>query len=267
VDVVDSSRQIPAAAMPKEVSRATVLAAIRQSARLSMGVGVSSHVVTLTQEVLRAMLWIRIRYFAVAALAVGIASGGASVYVIGSQGPAGGTAQTPPPEDAKGSLARGTHAERRAMLRAQQLATRRAKASYEIARLTRELAELAIEEYEEVGYPRDLAAALGAITLAKSDLTRTQDRLEWAKRMFDKGYVSQATKAAEELSHQKAQLALEQAGDRQKTLVEYTKSRKLKELRVAVEKARVDELEKQAAWESEKPKEVELERRLRSSTH
>src|SRR5262249_28725595 len=154
-----------------------------------------------------------LRYFAVAALAAGIASGGASVYVIGSQEPAGGTAQTPPPENSKDSPGRRTSAERQAMLRAQQLATRKGKASYEIARLTRELAELAIEEYEVVTYPRDLAAAVAEIQLAKSDLTRSQDRLEWARQMFDKGYVSQATKTAEELSHQKAQLALEQAGD------------------------------------------------------
>ena len=34
------------------------------------------------------MLWIRLRFLAVATLAVGIASGGASVYVRGSQEPA-----------------------------------------------------------------------------------------------------------------------------------------------------------------------------------
>ena len=149
----------------------------------------------------------------------------------------------------------------------QQLATRKARASYEIASLNRELAELAVEEYEVVGHPRDLAAAFAEIKLAKLDLTRSLDRVEWAKRMFDKGYVSQATKAAEELSLQKAQLDLDQAGDRQRALVEYTKSRRIKELRSEVEKARVVELEKEAAWESEKAKEVELERRLRLGTH
>ena len=41
----------------------------------------------------------------------------------------------------------------RARLRAQQLATRKAKASYLIARATRELAEIAVEEYEEVTFP------------------------------------------------------------------------------------------------------------------
>ena len=143
----------------------------------------------------------------------------------------------------------------------------RPRPRYQIARLNRELAEIAVEEYEVVGYPRDLPAAFAEIKFAKSDLTRSLDRLEWARRMFDKGYVSQATKAAEELSLQKAQFALDQAGSTQRALMEYTKSRKIKELRSEVEKARVVELEKQAGWESEIAKEVELERRFRSSTH
>ena len=86
--VVESLRQTAVAAMPKEVSRSTVNAAMQQSARLLTGFGVSAHVLTLTQGVLRAMLWIRLRFLTVATLAVGIASGGASVYVAGSQEPA-----------------------------------------------------------------------------------------------------------------------------------------------------------------------------------
>ena len=84
--VVESLRQTAVAAMPKDASRITVNAAMQQSARLLTGFGVSAHVLTLTQGVLRAMLWIRLRLLTVAALAVGIASGGASVYVLGFPG-------------------------------------------------------------------------------------------------------------------------------------------------------------------------------------
>ena len=183
--VVESLRQTAVAAMPKEVSRSTVNAAMQQSARLLTGFGVSAHVLTLTQGVLRAMLWIRLRFLAVATLAVGIASGGASVYVRGSQEPAPKdgqpvpkrptttTAQATQPEISKKAAGQPAAAEPRARLRAQQLATRKAKASYEIARLTRELAEIAVEEYEEVSYPRDLATVEGEIKLAESDLARS----------------------------------------------------------------------------------------------
>ena len=46
------------------------------------------------------------------------------------------------------------------------------KRSYEIAKATRELAEIAVEEYEDVIYPRDLATVEGEIKLAESDLKR-----------------------------------------------------------------------------------------------
>ena len=53
-------------------------------------------------------------------------------------------------------------------------------------------------------YPSDLATVEGEIKLAESDLTRSEDRLDWAKRMFDKKYISQAAKNSEELALKKA---------------------------------------------------------------
>jgi RNA polymerase sigma factor (sigma-70 family) len=58
--VVESSRPVANAALPNEVSRSTVNAAMRQSGRVLTGLGASAHVLTLTQGVLRAMLWIRL---------------------------------------------------------------------------------------------------------------------------------------------------------------------------------------------------------------
>ncbi len=149
-------------------------------------------------------------------------------------------------------------------LRAQQLATRKAKASYEIAKLTREIAEIALEEYEVVIYPGDLATVEGEIKLAEADLARSKDRVEWAKRKFEKGYV---TKASEKLTFRKSQFALEQAQSKKKVLTQYTKGKTIKELRSAVEKARLDELDKETTWDLEKAKEAELERQLRLTTN
>ncbi len=138
---------------------------------------------------------------------------------------------------------------------------------YEIAKQTRELAQIALEEYEEVTYPRDLATVKGEIALAESDLRRAEDRLEWARRMFDKGYVSRAGKVSEELNHMKARFTLEQAQSKRKVLVDYTKSKTIKELRSEVEKARSDELAKQAAWDVEQVEELELEHQLHLKTN
>lgn len=149
---------------------------------------------------------------------------------------------------------------------AQRLAARKAKATYEIARLTRELAEIAVEEYRDLTYPKDLATVEGEIKLAESDLTRGEDRLEWARRMQAKGYVSQAQKVSEELSLKKAQFALEQAQSKRKILVDYTRGKTLKELQSDVEKAHANELFEKQVWETEEARAAELERQFLSNT-
>jgi HlyD family secretion protein len=147
-------------------------------------------------------------------------------------------------------------------LLAQQLATRKARAAYEIARSTRELAEIAVEEYAEGIYLQDLATVEGEIKLAESDLMRGEDRRVWARRMFDKGFVSMATKVSEELNFKKAQFTLEQAQSKKKVLEEYTKAKTIKERKSEVKKARADELDKKVAWKQAEALEAELERQL-----
>jgi HlyD family secretion protein len=296
--VAESLRQAAVAAMPRKVSLSTVNAVMQQSGRLFTGIAVSAHVISLTQGVLRAMLWIRVRFLMVATVAVGIASGGAGVYVLGSQDPApkdgqavgklpGSTPErTPPPKDgqpvgkppgstpertpppknstkATGQPAPGTPPVR---LRAQQLATRKAKASYDIAKATRELAEIAVEEFDEVNSPLELAAVEGEIMLAESDLQRAEDRLDWARRMFDKGYVSAAAKTAEEFSHKKAIFSLEQAQNKKNVSLSFIRAKRNKQLRSEVEKARADELAKENAWILEKVKEIDLVRWLHAES-
>jgi HlyD family secretion protein len=147
-------------------------------------------------------------------------------------------------------------------LRAQQLATRKARAAYELARSTRELSEIAVEEYAEGIYIQDLATVEGEIKLAESDVMRGGDRLAWARRMFDKGYVSMATKVSEELNFKKAQFSLEQAQSKKKVLEDYTRAKTIKELKSEVKKARADELDKRVAWKQAEALEAELERQV-----
>jgi hypothetical protein len=85
--------------------------------------------------------------------------------------------------------------------------------------------------------------------------------------MYVNGQISKAAKVSEELNYQKARFALEQAQSMRNVLVEYTKSKTITELRDAVDKAGVVELEKKAIWNSEKSKEIELEREVRERTN
>jgi hypothetical protein len=82
--------------------------------------------------------------------------------VLGFQEPTT-NAQSPQAKTTKAPTGKPTTAAPPARLRAQQLATRKAKASYEIARSTRELAEIAVEEYQEVSYPRELATIIARL--------------------------------------------------------------------------------------------------------
>jgi HlyD family secretion protein len=270
--VAESLRQTAVAATSKGLLRKTVAAAMQQSARSSIDIGISAHILTLTQEVLRAMFWIKVRFFAIAAIALLVASSGASVFVSASQEPDrknGQPASKPPAtksaqaSSSKLATEQPPSPDPKRALRAQQLTLRKAQARFEIARATRELAEIALEEYEQSTYPQDLATAEGEIKLAESDLSRSEDRLEWAKKMFDKKYVTPAQKVSEELSNKKAKFTLEQAQSKKKVLVEYTKGKSIKELRSEIDKARVGELEKKAILELESAKEKELEQQLR----
>lgn len=149
-----------------------------------------------------------------------------------------------------------------ARLRVQRLKTRHARAAYESARLTREVAELAVTEYVEGSNARDLAAIELEIKLLEADLTRAQDRLEWVQRMFDKGLLLLQSKVAEELDYQKAQYALDRARSKKKVLAEYIRAKTLKALQVDVDRARKDEATRKAAWKREEARQAELERLL-----
>ena len=150
----------------------------------------------------------------------------------------------------------------RASLHVQQLRTRRARAAYEIARLNHEIARLAVEEYTHGIYVQDLATVDGEVKLAKSDRDRAEDRLDWADRMFKKGYVSRATLVSEQLNAEKAKFALEQAQSKKKVLKDYTRDKTIKELKSEVKEARDDELAKKATWKREEAREADLERQV-----
>jgi multidrug efflux pump subunit AcrA (membrane-fusion protein) len=146
----------------------------------------------------------------------------------------------------------------------QKITTEAASAGWKNAQLTREVAEIAVVEYEEGVYKQDKATIDGEIKLAESDLSRAEDRLDWSRRMFGKGYVSLAAMKAEELALQKTRFALEQAQTKLKVLVEFTRGKTIKELKSEVEKAKTDELAKKATWDLETSKEKKLDKQIAS---
>ncbi len=79
------------------------------------------------------------------------------------------------------------------LLRQQEITVEQVKASHLQARLNHEIALLAVREYREGTVQETLESMEGAIALARSDLSRAKDHLEWSRRMNAKGYTAPAT--------------------------------------------------------------------------
>jgi HlyD family secretion protein len=149
-------------------------------------------------------------------------------------------------------------------LKNQKIATLGAEAAFQNAKLTREVAVIAVVEYEEGIYKQELETVLGEIALAEAEQRRAEDRIVWSDRMFVKGYVSKAVNIADHVSLKQKVFTFEQALTKKNVLLEYTKKKTVKELQSEVEKAKSDELAKQQTWELEKDKEAKLEKQIRN---
>jgi multidrug resistance efflux pump len=134
----------------------------------------------------------------------------------------------------------------------QELAVRGADADVQGARIAREVAVLALNEYKEGTFHQEYAAVEGEIKLVEAQLSRAEDKVEWARRMFNKGYASKGEKVSDELRLKQARFALERAQIKKKVLLDYSKDKTIKALMGAVETARGRELARQATAERER---------------
>jgi HlyD family secretion protein len=117
-------------------------------------------------------------------IAGGASAGGASVIL--ELLPEGSAVKT---GDVLARLDASTYEE---MYRQQTITVEQARASYLQAQLNHEISLLAVREYREGMVQETLKGMEGAIALADSDLSRAAQRLDWTKRMNQKGYASYA---------------------------------------------------------------------------
>jgi len=133
-----------------------------------------------------------------------------------------------------------------------EIIVRGAEADVHGARIAREVAVLAVVEYEQGTFIQEFATTEGEIKLAEARLSRALAHLEWSRGMYEKGYISLAEKNTEELTVKQVVFALEQAKSKKKVLVDYSKAKTIKALTGSVEIARARELAKQAELERER---------------
>jgi HlyD family secretion protein len=134
----------------------------------------------------------------------------------------------------------------RDQLDSQEVAVQGLRAGVQGARLAREVAVMDLNEHKEGRDVRELMAAEADVKLAETELVRQQDKLEWAQRMFQKGYVSKGELVSHQLAFEKAKYALEAAQVGKQVLVRNTPQKATRALMGAVETARERELGKEA---------------------
>jgi HlyD family secretion protein len=143
-------------------------------------------------------------------------------------------------------------AELRQRLASQETAVHGAEAELHANRIAHEVALMALREYTEGAFIQQLATTESQIKLAESKLLQAEDRVDWTRRMFTKGYSSLAEKISEELALKHARFALEEAQSQKKVLLDYSRARTTKALTGAIESARARELAAQAVLERER---------------
>jgi HlyD family secretion protein len=90
------------------------------------------------------------------------------------------------------------------------------------AEMRLEFAKSDLEKYLEGDLPQQKNNAANAITLAAADLERYRDRLNWTKKLSEKGYATKSELTADELTVQQKTVALDQAKESQSLLLKYT---------------------------------------------
>ena len=95
--------------------------------------------------------------------------------------------------------------------RLQRINVERATADHLEAEMNLEVAKIALEEYRLGTAKQRVQSLKGQIALAQTDSFRLTGRLDWSRKMLNKGYLSKNAVRMEELSLQRADLQLTQS--------------------------------------------------------
>jgi HlyD family secretion protein len=128
-----------------------------------------------------------------------------------------------------------------------RLRVRAAEAAYQQAKLTREVAEIALAEFVEGIATQNVESVEGEIALAEDDLKRAEERHERSRSTTEKAKVLDSEAATKEQQVRRAKSQLHEA-QMKKMTVEATKVRTTEELKSEIEKAKVAERDKKAIY-------------------
>ncbi|MFH1419813.1 MAG: HlyD family efflux transporter periplasmic adaptor subunit [Planctomycetota bacterium] len=107
------------------------------------------------------------------------------------------------------------------------------------AELDYQFAQEDVAQYKDGQYPQEVMEAESRITLAKEELERAANKLEWSKRLHGEKYISDNEYEADRLTHNRAKLDHELAVAALELLKNFTSKRKLAELQSNVDQTRM----------------------------
>ena len=133
------------------------------------------------------------------------------------------------------------------MVRLQKINVERAKADKLQAEMELDVAKISIDEYRNGLAKQQIQSLKGRIALAQTDSSRLAARLEWARKMLEKGYISKSSVMTEEMSLQRSDIALTQAEIQLNTYEKYGLPKQMHQLQT-----RITTLQTNAQMENER---------------
>ena len=117
------------------------------------------------------------------------------------------------------------------------IVTSQAESDVNEAELALEFARQDLVKYEQGQYPKDVNEANKRITLAKEELERAQETLDWSNRLYEEKYLSESERAADEITVKRRRLEYELAQADLKLLQDFTYPRQIRQLQSDVHQA------------------------------
>jgi HlyD family secretion protein len=113
-----------------------------------------------------------------------------------------------------------------------------AQSDIESAKLAYDFAQLDLKKYIEGEYPDKLKEAESNITVSEEEVAQARDTLDWSKKLYEEGYLSQSELEKDTLSYTRKQLAVELKKAAKELLVNYTHKRQMAKLQSDVTQAK-----------------------------
>jgi HlyD family secretion protein len=129
---------------------------------------------------------------------------------------------------------------------------RACEAEVEAAELAGKAAALAIKGYIEGTYLQALQESERAIKLAESKLLSAEDKVDWRRRMFEKGYASLSEKNSDELVLKESRFGLEMAQTKKNLLTGHIRNEAITTREADLQAVKARQLSKRADLEHER---------------